>query len=87
MLNADRIRGFFRNFGYEPGVSYKPISAKRYYLILETTRRWHDLTFGGFVMGCFIGVEQDEAGIYTKYVLEYPEDEEIDGYIREQWVA
>jgi hypothetical protein len=87
MLNVDRIRGFFRNFGYEPGVNYKPISRNRYLLILETTKRWYDASFGQFVMGCFVGVEQDESGAYTKYMLEYPGQDEILGYLHAQWVA
>jgi len=87
MLNTERIHHFFYNFGYVFGNEYKPISLARYKTILETARRWHDRSFASFLIGCFVGVEQDETGAYTKYALEYPEDEQILGFLREEWVA
>lgn len=44
---------FLRNFGFEKGANYKPISLKRYILILTTAARWHGEMFARYIADCF----------------------------------
>jgi hypothetical protein len=87
MLNVDRVCLFFSNFGFLPGIEYKPITVERYKFILKVAKTWFDRSFASFVIGCFVGVEQDVDGTYTKYALDYPDQEQIMAYLHAQWVA
>ena len=87
MLNTNRIQAFLRNFGYEPNVNYRPITANRCKLIIRTAKMWHDNGFAAFLMGFFVGIEQAQDGTYTMYQFEYPEENDMMEYLRQEWVA
>lgn len=48
-----KAKMFLRNFGFNGGINYKPISLKRYILILTTAARWHGERFARYVADCF----------------------------------
>ena len=84
-MSPNTIRLFFSNFGYEPDKEYKPISYERCCLAVNTAEKWFNRIFAKFIAGCFVGVELNPNGSYSKYKLEYPDKEEIDEFCRLMW--
>lgn len=82
MLNTDTIHLFLNNFGYKPKVNFKPITIRRFVLILETAKRWHGRTLSQFLLDCFVEIEPNKL-----YRLAYPSENEITYFLHQEWVA
>lgn len=80
-ITPAQVALFFRNFGIEQGVDYKPLSSDRYVIIITTACRWYGTQFARFVATCFTTYDGDTIvkpdNDTDKYHFDYPDEDDI----------